>query len=170
MCDGAIKQRSQTHVEASVLTCSLLQGNDELRAMCYHTLSCCGSFMAWSYKIDKERRLVITTAWNTLTGDQVLEHQRQLRSDPSFNPEFFQFLDFTRATRIDIDLPTVIELADIDLFSGKSRRAFFAGPNLLAYGMCRMFIAFRKASGEEQTRAFTDRDAALQWLGVAPFD
>ncbi len=120
--------------------------------------------MAWNYQIDKERGLVITTVWDEIDGDQVLEHQCRLRSDRDFNPDFYQLLDFTRVTKINIDLPTVMELSDIDLFSGKSRRAFFAGSNLLAYGMCRMFIAFRKTSAEEELKAFQDRGEALQWL------
>jgi hypothetical protein len=44
--------------------------------------------MSWNYQIDKERRLVITTAWDEIDGDQVLEHQRRLRSDRDFNPDF----------------------------------------------------------------------------------
>jgi hypothetical protein len=120
--------------------------------------------MPWNYKIAKERRLVTSTAWDAVDADQVLEHQRQLRSDPDFNPDFYQFSDFTRVTQIHIDRPTVMMLARVDLFSGKSRRAFFSGSNLLAYGISRMFIAFREETGKEQMRAFKDRDEALQWL------
>jgi hypothetical protein len=64
---------------------------------------------------------------------------------------------------------TVTELARFNLFSTKSRRAFFA-PNSLAYGMSRMFMAFREFHGEEHIEVFEDRSEALQWLGVAPFD
>ena len=46
--------------------------------------------VALSYTIDKELRLVTTTAWGTLTADQVLEHQRQLQNDPAFDPDFSQ--------------------------------------------------------------------------------
>jgi hypothetical protein len=120
--------------------------------------------MSWTYQIEKEHRLVITTVWDALDGDQVLEHQSRLRSDRDFNPDFYQFLDFTRVTEINIDLPTVVALSDINLFSGKSRRAWFTGSNLLAYGMCRMFIAFRRATADEEMRAFTDRDEASEWL------
>jgi hypothetical protein len=123
-------------------------------------------YMAWSYEIDKERRLVITTAWDMVNSAQVLAHQRQLRNDTAFNPDFFQFVDCTRVTEIDIDLATVTGLADTEIFSGKSRRAFLAGSNLLAYGGSQMFIAFRGAVGEDQMRAFTDRDEAWQWLNL----
>jgi hypothetical protein len=126
--------------------------------------------MSWSYQIDKERRLVTTTAWDEIDGDQVLDHQRRLLSDPDFNPDFYQLVDCTRVTKIAIDLAAVGQIADVNLFSGKSRRAWFAGSNQLAYGMSRMFIAFRRVTGEEQMQVFKDRDEALQWLGVDPFD
>ena len=119
--------------------------------------------MSCSYQIDSDRNLVITTAWDTLTGAECVEHQRQLGSDAGFNSDFFQLLDFTRVTAVQIDLATVVKLSDVELFSGKSRRAFLA-PNPLAYGMSRMFISYRKVTGEEQMQVFTDRDEALHWL------
>lgn len=119
--------------------------------------------MPVSYKIDEERRVVITTGWGVVTGDECLEHQRQLGSDARFNSDFFQLADFTRVTGVQIDLSTVMKLADLDLFSGKARRAFLA-PNPLAYGFSRMFIAARRVTGVEQMRVFRDRDEALGWL------
>lgn len=121
--------------------------------------------MPVSYHIDGEPSFVITTAWGTVTGAECIEHQRQLRSDAGFSPDFPQLLDFTRVTAVQIDLATIFELADVDVFSGKSRRAFLA-PNPLAYGMSRMFIASRGLTGEEQMRVFRDRDEALRWLGL----
>jgi hypothetical protein len=121
--------------------------------------------VAWSYTIDKERRLVTTTGWGTLTADQVLEHQRKLQNDPAFDPDFLQLVDFTLVVHLRMDAKTVMELSDIVVFSAKSRRAFIAD-NPFHYGMARMFAAFHKLSGEDQIRVFTTRDAALQWLNV----
>jgi hypothetical protein len=125
--------------------------------------------MPWNYRIDEERRLVITTAWDKLTGAEVVEHQRKLLNDPAFEPSFFQFLDFADVVDFQIDRATVAELARFDLFSARSRRAFFA-PHPLAFGISRMFMAFREGNGQEQMKAFKDRSEALGWLGVAPFD
>jgi hypothetical protein len=121
--------------------------------------------MAWSYTIDKESHLVTTTAWGTLTADQVLEHQRKLQNDPAFDPDFSQLADFTLVVLMQMDAKTVMELSDIVLFSAKSRRAFIAD-NPFHYGMARMFAAFHKLSGEDQIQVFTTRDEALQWLNV----
>jgi hypothetical protein len=30
--------------------------------------------MSWNYRIDEERRFVITAAWDRLTGSEVIEH------------------------------------------------------------------------------------------------
>jgi hypothetical protein len=125
--------------------------------------------MPCNYHIDEERRLVITTAWDRLTGAEVVDHQRKLLNDPRFERDFLQFLDLADVMELQMDRPTAAELARFDLFAATSRRAFLA-PNPLAQGMSRMFIAFREASSEEQMRVFTDRHEALQWLGVAPFD
>ncbi len=126
--------------------------------------------MPWNYRIDKERRLVITTVWDRLTGGEVADHQRKLLHDPAFERDFFQFLDFAAITEMQVDRVTVAELARFDLFSAKSRRAFLA-TDPLAYGISRMFIALREAhGGEEQIEVFKDRNKALQWLDVAPFD
>jgi hypothetical protein len=132
-----------------------------------------GSFsiyaMPVNYRIDEERRLVVATAWDRVTGAEVVEQQRKILNDPRFEPDFFQFLDLADVMQMEIERPTVAELARFDLFSAKSRRAFFA-PNPLAYGIARMFVAFREANGQEQVQVFKDRSEALQWLGVAPFD
>jgi len=125
--------------------------------------------MPRDYSSDEERRLVITTAWERLTGTEVVDHQRKLLNDPRFERDFVQFLDFAEVTDMQIDRVTVAALARFDLFSANSRRAFFA-PNSLAYGMSRMFMAFRDFHGEEQMEVFADRDQALRWLSVGPFD
>ncbi len=126
--------------------------------------------MPWNYRIDAERRLVITTAWDKLTSAECVQHQHKLLNDPAFEPDFFQFVDFADVVDFDMDRATVAELARFNLFSAKSRRAFFA-PHPLAFCVSRMFMAFRDAhGGEEQIEVFEDRSEALRWLGVAPFD
>jgi len=48
--------------------------------------------MGWKmptfYKIDKERRLVMTTASGVTTMDDALAHQKRLLHDPDFAPNF----------------------------------------------------------------------------------
>lgn len=122
----------------------------------------------WSYHIDGERRLVTSTAWDLVTGAEILEHRRQLSADPRFRRSFFQLVDLTRVTGVALDYKAVEELSRDHIFSRKSRRAFVA-PNLLAYGMSRMFITLRQLTGGvEQMEIFKNRDHALRWLLPRP--
>jgi len=118
----------------------------------------------WSYEIDKERRLVITTKWDVLTHVEVLEHMRQLSSDPDFNRDFFQLLDLTRVTGIREESIVLQELCWPHLFSRRSRRAIVAS-SPLTFGLARRFITLRQImGGAEQMQVFKARDEALQWL------
>jgi hypothetical protein len=118
----------------------------------------------WNYLIDEDRRLVITTAWDTLTGADILEHRRKLKSDPRFRRSSSQLVDLTHLTSVALDYKAVEELSREHVFSRKSRRAFVA-PNLLAYGMSRMFIAIRALTGgTERMEVFKNRKEALRWL------
>jgi hypothetical protein len=60
-------------------------------------------------------------------------------------------------TAVDIDLTTVTKLAAYYIFSSKSRRAFLAGSNKLAYGMSRMFIVLSRVTGESDLGTSTHR-------------
>src|SRR5208282_5677900 len=54
------------------------------------------------YVIDKQRRLVISTAWGHLTFAESRAHQDQLARDPDFSPTFDQLLDATAITTIEL--------------------------------------------------------------------
>jgi hypothetical protein len=62
-----------------------------------------GGNLPVSYKIDKNRRLVLTTWSGVLTEDEILAHQQQLVIDPDFDRSFSQVSDFTHLTAVDID-------------------------------------------------------------------
>jgi hypothetical protein len=122
--------------------------------------------MPCDYVIDTDRKLVITSGWDVMTGAEALDHQNRLVADKAFRPDFSQLSDFTRVTVIDISVAMAKVLAKRNLFLPQSRRAFVVGQNKPAFfGMIRMFQSYRDMSGEpEQIRIFEDRDEALQWL------
>ena len=62
----------------------------------------CHLSMPWNYRIDEERRLVITTLWDKATGAEVADHQRKLSNDPRFERDFFQFVDLADVAEIQI--------------------------------------------------------------------
>lgn len=123
--------------------------------------------MPASYKIDKERRLVITTVKGEHTYEEVLDHQRQLLTDPDFDPSFAQISDFTYATLTKFTRQEVASLAQSSVFSARSRRAFIL-PNPADFGLGRMYEQLRGLNGEPGIRAFRTLEDAVDWIAAGP--
>jgi hypothetical protein len=119
--------------------------------------------MANFYEIDKERRLITSTASGVITLREVWAHQEKLGKDPDFDPGFAQLLDVTQVTKLKLSSEDVRRVADSNTFSTNPRLAIVATSSLV-YGMARMFQIFREMKGEEKTRVFRDRDEALAWV------
>ena len=122
--------------------------------------------MPCTYVIDKQRRLVLSKALGIVTAAELLAHQNQLRSDVDFDRTFFQLLNGSGITKLEVDQKDVQLLAAREMFSAESRRAFVAGSEVV-FGIARMFEIYRELSGVgEHIRIFQDVNAALQWLGL----
>jgi len=121
------------------------------------------------YVIDKERRLVVTTAWDRVTYTEIKAHRDQLLTDPAFNSEFDQLIDVTRATAWEIATNDLRMLARRKVFSPTSRRAWLATiPE--SFGLGRMAQAFHEVSeSPSAVCTFYDLPAALKWLGLSEF-
>jgi hypothetical protein len=115
------------------------------------------------YKIDKDRRVVITTASGVVSIADGLAHQNKLLNDPDFDPSFSQLMDFTQATQVDLSGEDVRRLAKQNIFSPDSRRAILA-PSDSVYGLGRMFEILREMTGERGIRVFRNLDEALEWV------
>ena len=122
--------------------------------------------MPCRYVIDKERRIVITTAWDRVSFAEVKEHQDQLKIDPEFDPEFRHLIDATKVKGIDASIDQIRAIAKLGLFSSTSRRAIVAGsPEIFAFG--RVLGAYLElARKPQQVHVFYDMPAALKWLGL----
>jgi hypothetical protein len=115
------------------------------------------------YKIDKERRLVLSSASGVFSLADALSHQQKLSQDPDFDPSFSQIADFTQVTQVNLSASDVRELAQRSVFSPQSRRALLV-PNDLAYGLGRMFEILRENQGETGIRIFRSLEEALEWV------
>jgi hypothetical protein len=115
------------------------------------------------YKIDKERRLVMTTGAGILTMAESLAHQNKLANDSDFDPSFSQLMDFTQVTQIELSTNDIRRLAQRSIFSPQSRRAFIV-PSATAYGLARMFEILREAAGEHGIGVFRSLEEALDWI------
>jgi len=115
------------------------------------------------YKIDKERKLVLSLGSGVLTPEDILSHQDRLLNDPDFDPTYSQLADFTKISEYRIGPEDVRPLAQRNIFSPTSRRAFVVKDDL-QYGIAKMFEIHREIAGETGIRVFRDLDEALNWI------
>jgi hypothetical protein len=120
-------------------------------------------FMPGWYKIDKERRLVLTTAPGVFTREDVLSCQKELAKDPDFDPTFSQLLDTTHVTKPEVTAEDIKEFAKADLFAPYARRAIIVKHDL-CYGFARMFELLRADKGEQGISVFRDLEEGLEWV------
>jgi hypothetical protein len=119
--------------------------------------------MPASYKIDKERKLVLSTAFDIVIREDILGHQERLSKDPDFDPHFSQLIDFSDTTQIDITPEDVRLFARRNIFSPDSRRAIVVKDDF-QFGLARMFGIHRELAGETGIRVFRNMDDAMQWI------
>jgi hypothetical protein len=122
--------------------------------------------MPCSYKIYKDKRLVVTTASEVFTYAEGLAHEDQIYREPDFDPNFAHLIDGTSVTKAELTPPELQYLARRTRFSPQSRRAMVVTSPVL-YGVARMFEAYLQLSGSgEFMSVFKEREKALEWLGV----
>jgi hypothetical protein len=119
--------------------------------------------MAAFYKIDKERKLVMSSGSGALTREDIFGHQERLSKDPDFDPNYSQLSDFTHITQVDITPDDVRLAAKKNLFSPHSRRAMVVKDDL-QFGLARMFQIHREFAGETGIRVFRNIEEALDWI------
>jgi hypothetical protein len=117
------------------------------------------------YKIDKERRLVLSSGTGVLTREDILGHMERLSKDPDFDPAFSQLMDCTQITTLEIGPEDVRQFAQRNIFSPRSRRAIVVKDDL-QFGLARMFEIHRDLNGETGIRVFRTLDDALDWILV----
>jgi hypothetical protein len=119
--------------------------------------------MPASYKIDKQKRLVVTCAWGTCTASDALEFRQQIVKDPDFDPGFDQLADFTAITSLDMTPDDVRMLSWSTPFASESRRALVV-EDALAFAFSRIYESLRSLRGDQHVRVFRNRDDAMAWL------
>lgn len=62
-------------------------------------------------KIDPHRKVVYSAFYGEVTEAEVLGHGKTIGSDPDFNPEFSEIVDFSSVTNVAISESTLAALA-----------------------------------------------------------
>ena len=117
--------------------------------------------MKVSYSIDKQRRLIVTTAEGSVTFGDIKGHQDRLLADPDFDVSFDQLIDTTPASAIDISAAQARVLAQRRIVSPESRRAFVATQPAI-FGLGRMMQIYHEPIGPAEV--FDSTDEALKWI------
>jgi hypothetical protein len=115
------------------------------------------------YKIDKEHRVVLSTASGIFDLPSALAHQDQLLTDPEFDPGYSQLLDFTHVTAVKIDAESIRKIAERRVFWPCLRRAILINTEM-EYSFVRDFQMLRENAGEHGFRVFHSLDDALAWI------
>ena len=115
------------------------------------------------YKIDKEHKVVLSTASGVFDLAAAAAHQDQLLADPDFDPSYSQLLDFSHVTSVQINADDVRKLAQRNMFWPCARRALLVTSDL-EFGFGRMFQMLRENAGEKGIRVFRNLEDALKWI------
>jgi hypothetical protein len=121
--------------------------------------------MAADFIIDEQHRAVFTYGSGVLTYSDCSGHMDRLLSDPRFEPDFNQIIDFSDITDLQLTVDQIHQLSRRPIFGAKSRRAYVVATDL-HYGLSRMFAALRESEGEPGIIAFRDLSAAVVWTDV----
>jgi hypothetical protein len=117
---------------------------------------------AW-YKIDREHKLVMSTASGVVTLAELLDHQKRLGEDPEFERGFSQLMDFSHVSKLDVTAADIPLLAQNSTFSPTARRAILVGSDQ-AHEYSELFRKLREPLGDRGIRTFRSLDDALDWL------
>jgi hypothetical protein len=120
--------------------------------------------MPASYRIDIDRRIILSTGTGKLTDDDLREHQRAVLADPDFDPTLNQLWDLQQVETLDISNAALRDLASSRSYAAGTKRAVVA-PRDVLYGTARMFQTLHDEAPED-VRVFRDADEAKAWLGI----
>jgi len=125
--------------------------------------------MPISYHIDSSRGLILTTAGDTLTLDELIAHKATLLADSKFRPGLKELSDVRQVRSLSLGVPEVRRLASFDSEHkaelGDYKLALVVREDFV-FGMARMY----QQVTEENLPAigvFRSVEQAVEWLGVA---
>src|SRR3954469_10863488 len=121
--------------------------------------------MPYRIKVDPQKAVVISRFDGILDRPTARAHMDQLLGDPTFRSEFFQLIDFRSVTRVDLTAEDVRALADREVFSPHSRRAFLVATDI-QFGLSRLFGTHRNILGEKYIAVFRAMAEAANWIGL----
>jgi len=123
--------------------------------------------MAYHYKIEPERQLVVVHMSGAATRDEITASRVAVASDPHFKPGFSVLIDLRDLTSTDALTTADIQQLASSTIDVVTRRAFVV-PDPATHGLIRMYDGLRSNMPQhEQVRLFKDVADAEAWLGLS---
>lgn len=119
--------------------------------------------MSMSYVVDKNQKLVLSTARGILSYRDAYDCLVRLEQDPDFSPAYSHLCDYSKVFAFALSEYEMQLLAARRVFSTSSRWAFVAS-NQLAFGLARAFESSLEGAGIRQAKVLNTKEEALRWL------
>ena len=121
-----------------------------------------------SYRIDRDRRLLVVTYIGTVTLEDIRATQDLVRADPLFDASFAMLLDGQHGDFSGLSMADLKRIAGATPGRPGTRRAFVVNSQV-NYGLVRMFHALSAAQGDDFPVAlFENVEDAVRWLANPP--
>lgn len=123
--------------------------------------------MPITYSIDNKRGVVLTTASGVLTDDELLNHKRQVTSDPNFKPGLVELSDIREITELTVTTEGIRGFVRQDAADAERLEDFklaIVASEDVVFGMGRMYQTMT-GGNFSNVRIFRHMDEAKEWLG-----
>jgi hypothetical protein len=120
------------------------------------------SGLPFEYMIDKERKLIVTTAEGSVTAAEVRNKIDRLLSDPDFHRDLNELIDATGVTKLYVPVMQALEFAGRPILSAGSRTAWVVSTSSVWRTLADMLAAYM--SLHTQCQVFSDIPSAMAWI------
>lgn len=124
--------------------------------------------MPITYRVDDERRLVLTTAHGELTQQELQTYVGMVLSDSDIQPGFDELGDLTLVTRVNVSTADIIRVADAIGEVGrhvKETKTALVAPDRIVEEISTLYELFR-TSVPATVKLFPSMTEARAWLGL----
>lgn len=126
--------------------------------------------MPLSFRIDRALGVVFAAAHGVLTDDDLIDFAQKTANDPELRSGLNELIDVRGADLRSVTTRTLRRVAEIfsAFDTGPSRgRVAFVAPADVAFGLSRMYQAYRSDAATEMS-VFRAMAEARAWLGLPP--
>jgi hypothetical protein len=123
--------------------------------------------MPLTYEIFPTEKVVLATAWGTLTDEHVLDHKRRLAADPLFSKDFVELSDVREVTDLQVTPEGIRSFVDFDrtVEHEEGHRRAVVASEAFTFGMARMY-QLSSGSNDASLGVFRTMEEARRWLGL----